>query len=290
VADNTELMNTTVKIGGVPEHFNYPWHKAIEEGRFKQHGVVVEWSDYPSGTGALIQDLENKNLDLAVLLTEGAVSAASKGSNFKLLHYTVKSPLVWGIHTGATSTLHTEADIKGKTFAISRFGSGSHLMAIVQALLNDWSLDHMNWLEVKNLDGAKKALVANEADVFLWERFMTKPLVDEGSFRLLGLLPTPWSSFVLAVRNDFLEQNSTAVQLISQELLHLQEHLKDEEGLALELASRYHLQHQDVLTWLNQTQWASENLLPEKEIDDISDCLLNAGVLEKKVPANNLLA
>jgi sulfonate transport system substrate-binding protein len=283
-------MKTTVKIGGVPEHFNYPWHKAIEEGKFSQHEIEVQWSDYPGGTGALVQDLADKKLDMAVLLTEGAVAAASKGSNFKLLHYTVKSPLVWGIHTGMKSGLQSISDIPGKTFAISRFGSGSHLMAIVQALLNDWPLNHMNWLEVKNLDGAKKALLANEADVFLWERFMTKPLVDEGSFRLLGLLPTPWSSFVLVVRQDFLAEQAKAVAQISSELLAVQKHLKEEKELPGILAHRYGLQQEDVLTWLDQTTWEQENLLPEKEIDEVSECLLRAGVLEKVLPAKKLMA
>lgn len=283
-------MTTTVRIGGVPEHFNYPWHKAIEEGKFMQHAIDVQWSDYPGGTGALVQDLENKTLDMAVLLTEGAVAAASKGSNLKLLHYTVKSPLVWGIHTGATSNLQNISDIPGKTFAISRFGSGSHLMAIVQALLNKWPLDHMNWREVKNLDGAKKALIAHEADVFLWERFMTKPLVDEGSFRLLGLLPTPWSSFVLVAREDFLEENKKTVEQISTELLATQKYLKDDKQLSTILADRYGLQLPDVLTWLDQTVWEHENFLAEKEIESVGECLVRAGVLEKLIPIKELMA
>jgi sulfonate transport system substrate-binding protein len=279
----------TVHIGGVPEHFNYPWHKAIEEGKFTQQGIDVQWLDYPGGTGALVQDLADHKLDMAVLLTEGAVAAAAKGGNFKLLHYTVKSPLVWGIHTGANSSLNTLSDIPKKTFAISRFGSGSHLMAIVQALLNKWPLDHMNWLEVKNLEGAKKALVAHEADVFLWERFMTKPLVDEGSFRLLGLLPTPWSSFVLVVRKDFLRDNKETVSRISAELLAIQKNLKEEKTLPTVLANRYGLKQEDVLTWLDQTVWEYENLLPEKGINLIGETLIQAGVLEKAVQAKNIL-
>ncbi len=55
-------MKTTVKIGGVPEHFNYPWHKAIEEGKFAQHQIDLQWTDYPGGTGALVQDLTDKKL------------------------------------------------------------------------------------------------------------------------------------------------------------------------------------------------------------------------------------
>ena len=28
-----------VNIIGVPEHFNLPWHMAMEEGAFKDHGI-----------------------------------------------------------------------------------------------------------------------------------------------------------------------------------------------------------------------------------------------------------
>jgi hypothetical protein len=30
-----------IKIAGVPEHFNIPWHLAIKQGAFKAHGVEV---------------------------------------------------------------------------------------------------------------------------------------------------------------------------------------------------------------------------------------------------------
>ena len=40
------------QVGGVPEHFNLPWKKAIEESRFENQGISVSWQDYHGGTGA----------------------------------------------------------------------------------------------------------------------------------------------------------------------------------------------------------------------------------------------
>ena len=40
-----------VRIGGVPEHFNYAWYLALKQGHFKQHKVEVRWKDYFGGTG-----------------------------------------------------------------------------------------------------------------------------------------------------------------------------------------------------------------------------------------------
>ena len=42
-----------VRIGGVPEHFNYAWYLALKQGHFKQHNIEVRWKDYFGGTGQM---------------------------------------------------------------------------------------------------------------------------------------------------------------------------------------------------------------------------------------------
>ena len=64
---------TTLKIAGVPEHFNLPWHLCIEEGRFEQSGIDAQWTDVPEGTGKLCQMLRDGSTDIAVILTEGII-------------------------------------------------------------------------------------------------------------------------------------------------------------------------------------------------------------------------
>lgn len=44
-----------IRVGGVPEHFNYSWHIARERGLFAKHNVQVEWSEQKSGTGAMVE-------------------------------------------------------------------------------------------------------------------------------------------------------------------------------------------------------------------------------------------
>jgi sulfonate transport system substrate-binding protein len=283
-------MTTSVRIGGVPEHFNYSWHKLIEQGSLLNKGIEIQWSDYAGGTGAMAEGLQNGKIDIAIMLTEGAVSAIAKGCPARIAHFAVDSPLVWGIHTGFNSALKSEDDIQGKTFAISRYGSGSHLMAIVQAYQKGWPLDHMNWLEVKNIDGAKEALVNGDADVFLWERYTTKPLVDEGVFRLIGLLPTPWPAFVLVVSNDFIKQHAKLFATISSAILTVQAQLKASSVLSGTLAQRYKLQESDVIQWLEQTTWSSSPLITFIDIERVGDALVNANVLtDKPLPESILL-
>lgn len=45
---------TKIRVGGVPEHFNYPFHIGMERGFFLKHGIDVEWTDIGKGTGAMV--------------------------------------------------------------------------------------------------------------------------------------------------------------------------------------------------------------------------------------------
>lgn len=85
-------------VAGVPEHFNVPWHIAIQDGIFLSKGrnnnsryksgfswkqlfsdcsihlgVQVEFKEVPEGTGKMCAGLRDGSFDVAVLLTEGIV-------------------------------------------------------------------------------------------------------------------------------------------------------------------------------------------------------------------------
>eukprot|EP00292_Cryptomonas_paramecium_P013533 CAMPEP_0113663460 /NCGR_PEP_ID=MMETSP0038_2-20120614/1153_1 /TAXON_ID=2898 /ORGANISM="Cryptomonas paramecium" /LENGTH=220 /DNA_ID=CAMNT_0000578487 /DNA_START=22 /DNA_END=680 /DNA_ORIENTATION=+ /assembly_acc=CAM_ASM_000170 len=208
---------TDIRVGGVPEHFNLPWHIAKGKGLFEAKGLNMTWKDYPGGTGAMIKDLNEGSLDVAVLLTEGIVKDISSGGDSQLVAVYVQSPLVWAILTGSGQSIEKVEDLDNKIWAISRMGSGSHLMAVLLAEQQGWNKENLRFEIVNNLEGAREALrekpeAPARANGFLWEKFMTKPLVDQGEFRRVGEIPTPWPCFVVAVRRPFLAQHSEAVR------------------------------------------------------------------------------
>lgn len=128
-------------IGGVPEHFNLPWYIALRDKDFQKEGINLRWKDFPGGTGQMARALREKEIDIAVILTEGIVRDIINGSDTSIVQVFVKSPLLWGIHVAANSNYDEIADLKGTNAAISRYGSGSHLMAYVNAENHDWDLD-----------------------------------------------------------------------------------------------------------------------------------------------------
>lgn len=188
-----------VRIAGVPEHFNLPWHLSIEKNIFRNNDIDAKWTDVPEGTGKLCQMLRNNETDIAVILTEGIIKDIAAGNNSKIVQVYVQSPLIWGIHVAAGSDYNTINDLQEGKVAISRYGSGSHLMAIVNAKNEDWDTNKLQFEIINTLDGAIEGLTEGKADYFMWERFMTKPIVDKGIFRRVGDCPTPWPCFVIAI-------------------------------------------------------------------------------------------
>ncbi|MEJ2585919.1 MAG: ABC transporter substrate-binding protein, partial [Robiginitalea sp.] len=86
-------MDKPVRITGVPEHFNLPWHLAIDEGAFSGRGIDLVWTDVPEGTGKMAGMLASGATDLAVILTEGLVKAVSSGTPALIAQEYIASPL-----------------------------------------------------------------------------------------------------------------------------------------------------------------------------------------------------
>ena len=271
----------TIKIAGVPEHFNLPWHLCIENGEFEEVGIDLQWTDVPEGTGKMCQLLRDNETDIAVILTEGIVKDIVGGNPSSIVQTYVDSPLIWGIHVAAESQYQTLSDLENTKVAISRYGSGSHLMAYVNAQNQHWNTETLQFEVVNTIDGAVEALSHGKADYFMWERFMTKPLVDEGVFRRVADCPTPWPCFVIAVRNEFLESNRQTIALLLEIINNTTIEFKEIPSIDRTLATKYNQKLEDIQTWLSLTKWAQKPL-EEKVLNKIQNQLFDLKIIEKK--------
>jgi len=279
----------TVKIGGVPEHFNLAWYLTLKNGDYKQENINLRWHDYPGGTGAMSKALRKGDIDIAVILTEGIIKDIIEGNPSKIVQTFVETPLIWGIHVGANSPYQSLKDIKGTKAAISRYGSGSHLMAYINAQNNNWdTTKDLQFEVVKDLDGAVGALSNNSADYFMWEKFMTKPIVDKGVFRRLGNCPTPWPCFVIAVSDHFIENHSEELQTILNIINKSTKDFKTIPNIDQVIASRYDQKLEDVQEWLSLTEW-SQSAIDEDTINNIQEQLLALDIISKTVPYDTLV-
>lgn len=248
----------TVRVVGVPEHFNFPWQLTIDEGMFSEVGIDVEWNDVPEGTGKICELLRNNETDLAVILTEGILKDIANGNETVILQTYVQSPLQWGIHVNAKSTYKSIDDLFGKTAAISRYGSGSELMTYVNAANQNWDFNSINFEIVNTLDGAVEALTQNKADYFMWDRFMTQPIVDKVIFRRIDVCPTPWPCFMIVAKKDFYLQNKAMVNNLLEIINRTTAEFKLIPSIDKTLASVFNQQLSDIQQWLQITRWSQK--------------------------------
>lgn len=262
-----------LRLGGVPEHFNYMWQLSAAKELMRSYGIVYEWTDYPGGTGSMIQALEQNEMDMVIMLTEGAIASISEGKNYKILFPFVMSPLLWGVFSSARRKHALPQSLETAKFAISRFNSGSHLMAKFLARRHNITLHDDQFVLSGNLEGARQVLENEEADYFLWEKYMTRPLVHSGEFIMVDEISAPWPSFVFVVKRDFNLIDKDIWQQAVYELSsdYLQESKSD---IATGICNQFQLTLADANAWLSEVRYFDNNTYWK-------DRLLAAGIIMK---------
>ena len=277
-----------IKIGGVPEHFNYPWHYAKAEGRFKENDIDLIWKDIPGGSGAMCAMLDNDELDLAVVLTEGIVKHISGGSNARILQQFVKSPLIWGVHCSPHFLQRGNLNLSEARFARSRKGSGSHIMAYVDAEQKSYSITETNFVDVGSIDGAVDAFVEDRADILLWERFMTQPYIDRGAMHRIAECISPWPCFVLVASEKFIKQNLELFPIISETINESCIHIMDDPESVRNISDRYQLELEEVEKWYSMTEWQSSAWISSRMLGNVLNTLSRTGVIRSNIKASDL--
>lgn len=275
-----------LKIGGVPEHFNLPWRLAIEEGRFRSIGLDLHWSDMTGGTGQMIKGLDTGTLDIAVLLTEGITKAILQGLDAKIIQVYVVTPLHWGIHVPYQSSIKTVDQLKDQTFAISREGSGSHLMTYVKANQEGWDTEQLKFNVVGDIFGGLWALENNEAQGFLWEKYTTFPFTEQGKCRYIDEVVTPWPCFVIAVRNEVYNQHKDILQEMCRIVNTKAKEVKTDEHTVEVISWRYNLRAGQVQNWLIETDWNYDAIEYPLAFDKTVKYLLKLDLLEETEAEN----
>lgn len=280
---------TNLKVGGVPEHFNYPWYITLKNKEYSKHNINLRWQDYPGGTGQMSKALRDGSVDIAIVLTEGIIKDIADGNPSKIVQTFVKTPLIWGVHVSEKSSFKKIDDLEHAIIAISRFGSGSHLMAIVNAYNQGWDVQNLKFKVIGNLQGGIDALTNGEADYFMWEHFTTKPLVDNGTFRRIDDCPSPWPCFVIAVRNEVLENNFDEVKKVLDIINAETKDFKQIDKIDETLAIRYEQKLEDIQKWLKITEWNDGKPFTKNLITRIQNKMIRFNVIQKKKKSGDFI-
>jgi sulfonate transport system substrate-binding protein len=173
-----------LRIMGVPEHFNHPFHRDGVPAAFRAAGVDLTFLVEKAGTGAMVEAVVKGTTDVAVALTEGILAAiVDREKSAVPLRYCgeyIASPLRWMVATGAARDrgsggtgggvgggLSSLADVgrlleerRGAKvrISVSRLGSGSHLMAYLLAKRHGWPADRIDFVINNNFMAMRRAV------------------------------------------------------------------------------------------------------------------------------------
>lgn len=273
-----------LRVGGVPEHFNCPWWSAQDEGEFQALGIQLEWQTCPGGSGQMMRALSQGELDLALVLSEAAAVAIARGAPAQIRQWYVSSPLLWGIHVAQDSPYQSPSELRHACYAISRPGSGSQLMAYVEAQRQGWfdpsgQAPPLSFVEVSDLAGGIAALQQGQAEVFFWERFTTQPWVDQGVLRRIGVCPTPWPAFALVQHKALSVEQRSAIKRLSDWLADYAGQYAQRAGVVSDIARRSQLGEKQIAEWLSLTRWAQSTQISFEEQQALIQQLLFFGLL-----------
>ncbi|WP_421762624.1 ABC transporter substrate-binding protein [Ekhidna sp.] len=277
-----------IRIGGVPEHFNLPIHLAIENDWFTKENIEIEWTDYPGGSGFMKEALRSNQLDLCILLTEGIVTDILKGNPSKIVSGYVKTSLTWGIHTRAKNQNGTTS-IFDKKIAISRFGSGSHLMPIVHAMMEEKTIDENQFVEVNDIEGGIESLNEGSSEIFYWEKFTTKPYLEKRQLKKIGEFISPWPCFMIAATDEMINTNPELINKALKIIHRSNQAFMDLENAPQLVSMRYHQDLKDTERWYHATEWSENGWVSNKMLEGVLYSLKEAGIVSKNKTTADLI-
>jgi hypothetical protein len=154
-------------------------------------------------------------------------------------------------------------------------------MAYVNAHNNNWPTDNLQCEIINTIDGAVEALTHEKADYFMWERFMTKPLVDQGIFRRLDDCLTPWPSFVIVATDDLITKQPQVIDQMLQIINAKTIGFKEIPAINETIATRFNQKTTDIDQWISRTQWSQQPITNEM-LNNIQNQLLKFAIIDKK--------
>ncbi|MDR7129583.1 hypothetical protein J2X69_001928 [Algoriphagus sp. 4150] len=279
----------TLRITGVPEHFNFPWRKVVAAQPFEKDGVLLQWIDESRGSGQMNKDLREDNTDIAIVLTESFLKDFEAGNPSKMIGFHVKSPLNWGIHISGDSPVNSVDEIKEPAFLISRPGSGSQLMSYVLAKREGWNSETLEFKTVNNLPGALEAMNAEKPEMFLWEKYTTKPWVDSGQMKRIGEVPSPWPCFAIIASDKALAEFGKILFQLRDSVYHASENLQASDLAVKEISQNYELDAADVKEWFAQTTWAIDSEISRAQLMNSMKTMKELGIISEEIPLENFL-
>jgi hypothetical protein len=169
-------------------------------------------------------------------------------------------------------------------------GSGSHLMAFVLAQREGWNPENLEFKIVGNLDGALEAMNPETPEMFLWEKYTTKPWVISGDFKRIGEVPSPWPCFVIVASEKAISEFGDLIFELRDLVYQASKELQNSPETPIEIHKAYELELEDVKAWLSQTSWETEPSISRSDLEEAMEKMQELGIIKNKLSLDRFLS
>ncbi|KAI7871009.1 hypothetical protein BDF14DRAFT_1719949 [Spinellus fusiger] len=245
----------------------------------------------------MIQKMKDRELDLSIALTEGLVAGNAKQQDwYNIVGTYVDVPLCWGISAGKESKHNSIDTLHQTNVAISRFGSGSHIMAYVLAEQQGWlsaniDKEHFQFNVLHDFKSMRDAVNDTSSDFFMWEIFTTKPYYDSGEVKNIGQITPPWPAFTFAAHVEMQSrpQDTKNVLKAIQKATVLFMDQKENESVQY-IMKHLEYKEEDIRQWFKTVSYAKDlSSVSSHALEVVGSSLIKAGIINSPAPSPEAL-
>ena len=204
------VKKVTIQIDGAAVPYYAPLYLAKEKGYFKEEGLEVEF--IYAAAADIVKNVAAGNVEFGFPNGDSVISARAENIPVNVVHSTYQNGL------GATifkvdSGINKPSDLKGKTIAVTSYGSPNYIQLQVLLEQNGLSLDDVN-VKIVGTGSIVNSLVVDEVDAITFSLLRTIEMKNQGinvdEFRSDEFLPSHGN--VLITSEDYLKNNEDTVK------------------------------------------------------------------------------
>ncbi|WP_019533375.1 ABC transporter substrate-binding protein [Paenibacillus ginsengihumi] len=204
-----EVKKVTVQIDGAAVPYYAPLYVAKEEGYFEEQGLDVDF--VYADAASIVKNVAADNVQFGFPNADAVITAKSQDIPVKVVHTTYQRGLGAVIFKKDKGIAQPQ-DLKGKTVAVTSFGSPNYIQLQVMLEQNGLSIKDVN-TKIVGTGAIVNALVSDEVDAIAFSMLRTVELRNSGvevdEIRSDEYLPSFGN--VVITSDKFLESNKDSV-------------------------------------------------------------------------------
>ncbi|MEK8130382.1 ABC transporter substrate-binding protein [Paenibacillus filicis] len=211
-----EVKKVTVQMDGAATPYYAPMYVAKEQGFFKDAGLDVDF--VYADAASIVKNVAADNVQFGFPNADAVITAKSQGIPVKVVHTTYQRGLGATIFKNGKG-IKEPKDLKGKTVAVTSFGSPNYIQLQVLLEKNGLNIKDVN-TKIVGTGAIVNALVSDEVDAITFSMLRTVELknsgVDVAEIRSDDFLPSFGN--VVVTSDKFLAGNKDTVVAFNQAL------------------------------------------------------------------------